>query len=121
VVHEAYRRSLIRRFPYAVSYEYAEATVTIYAVFHTSRDPQKWRQRLPAAPSLIGSFQDWIPEARLLDGGAGCGLEAPEQLPAIRHGDGTDVGHVAAVLGAITFHSDLIARLQLHPSPAAVQ
>jgi plasmid stabilization system protein ParE len=46
VVHESYRRSLIRRFPYAVFYESAEATVTIYAVFHTSRDPDKWRQRL---------------------------------------------------------------------------
>jgi len=38
---------LIRRFPYAVFYELSEATVTIYAVFHTSRDPSKWRQRLP--------------------------------------------------------------------------
>jgi plasmid stabilization system protein ParE len=46
-VHEAYRRSLIRRFPYAVFYDYAETTVTVYAVFHTSRDPEKWRQRLP--------------------------------------------------------------------------
>ncbi len=47
VVHEGYRRSLIRRFPYAVFYEPSEAAVTIYAVFHTSRDPGKWRQRLP--------------------------------------------------------------------------
>ena len=47
VVHEGYRRSLIRRFPYAVFYEQAESIVTIYAVFHTSRDPDKWRQRLP--------------------------------------------------------------------------
>jgi plasmid stabilization system protein ParE len=47
VVHEAYRRSLIRRFPYAVFYELSGATVTVYAVFHTSRDPDKWRQRLP--------------------------------------------------------------------------
>jgi len=47
VAHEGYRRSLIRRFPYAVFYEQSEATVTIYAVFHTSRDPDKWRQRLP--------------------------------------------------------------------------
>jgi plasmid stabilization system protein ParE len=47
LVHDVYRRALIRRFPYAVFYEYAEATVTIYAVFHTSRDPEKWRQRLP--------------------------------------------------------------------------
>jgi plasmid stabilization system protein ParE len=47
IVHEGYRRSLVRRFPYAVFYEHSEATVTIYAVFHTSRDPAKWRQRLP--------------------------------------------------------------------------
>ena len=47
VVHEGYRRSLIRRFPYAVFYEQSEATVAIYAVFHTSSDPDKWRHRLP--------------------------------------------------------------------------
>jgi hypothetical protein len=45
VVHEDYRRSLIRRFPYAVFCEQSETTVTIYAVFHTSRDPDKWRDR----------------------------------------------------------------------------
>jgi len=47
VVDEDYRRGLVRRFPYAVFYECAEATVTIYGVFHTSRDPRKWRHRLP--------------------------------------------------------------------------
>ena len=47
LIHEGYRRSMIRRFPYAVFYEHAETTVTIYSVFHTSRDPDKWRQRLP--------------------------------------------------------------------------
>jgi plasmid stabilization system protein ParE len=46
-VHENYRRGLVRRFPYAVFYEYVEGTVTVYGVFHTSRDPDKWRQRLP--------------------------------------------------------------------------
>jgi plasmid stabilization system protein ParE len=45
-VHEVYRRALVRRFPYAIFFEYAEA-VTVYAVFHTSRDPEKWRLRLP--------------------------------------------------------------------------
>ena len=43
----AYRRALIRRFPYAIFFELVETTVTVYAVFHTSRDPEKWRQRLP--------------------------------------------------------------------------
>ena len=46
VVHADYRRGLVRRFPYSVFYEYAGDTVTVYCVFHNSRDPQKWRQRL---------------------------------------------------------------------------
>lgn len=46
VVYEQYRRALIRRFPYVIFYEYADGTVTIHAVFHTSRDPHKWRERL---------------------------------------------------------------------------
>jgi plasmid stabilization system protein ParE len=47
VIHEGYRRALIRRFPYAVFYELSHDKVTIYAVFHTSRNPNKWRERLP--------------------------------------------------------------------------
>ncbi len=47
VVHESYRRALIRRFPYALFYEYDQDTAMVYAIFHTARDPQKWRQRLP--------------------------------------------------------------------------
>ena len=46
IVHEAYRRGLMRRFPYAVFYEYSGDRVTVYCVFHTARDPAKWRQRL---------------------------------------------------------------------------
>jgi plasmid stabilization system protein ParE len=53
-VYEEYRRALIRRFPYAV-FEYTETAVTVYAVFHKSRDPEKWRLRPPEAPtSAIG-------------------------------------------------------------------
>jgi plasmid stabilization system protein ParE len=46
-IHEGYRRCLIRRFPYAVLYECTQKRVTIYAVFHTSREPNQWHQRLP--------------------------------------------------------------------------
>ncbi len=46
-VHENYRRGLVRRFPYTVFYEYAGGMVTVYGVFHASRNPEKWRQRLP--------------------------------------------------------------------------
>jgi hypothetical protein len=44
-VHDEYRRGLVRRFPYAVFYEYAGDAVTVYCVCHTSRDPAKWRER----------------------------------------------------------------------------
>jgi hypothetical protein len=47
LVHENYRRGLVRRFPYSVFYEYANDTVTVYCIFHHSRDPGKWRRRLP--------------------------------------------------------------------------
>jgi plasmid stabilization system protein ParE len=46
-VYQDYRRVLVRRFPYAIFYEYAAETVTVYSVFHTSQDPDKWRKRLP--------------------------------------------------------------------------
>jgi plasmid stabilization system protein ParE len=47
IVHDEYHRALVRRFPYAIFYEFAVETVTIFAIFHTARDPSKWRQRLP--------------------------------------------------------------------------
>lgn len=49
IAHETYRRALVRRFPYAIFYEYEERQkkVVIYAVFHCSQDPEKWRSRLP--------------------------------------------------------------------------
>lgn len=45
-VYKNYRRGLVRRFPFAVFYEYAGDSVMVYAVFHTSADPNKWRLRL---------------------------------------------------------------------------
>lgn len=42
-----YRRVLVRRFPYAIFYEISGDAVTVFAVFHTARDPGKWRSRLP--------------------------------------------------------------------------
>jgi plasmid stabilization system protein ParE len=47
VVHENYRRALVRRFPYAVFYEYSDGVATVYCVFDCARDPDKWRRRLP--------------------------------------------------------------------------
>jgi len=46
VVHENYRRALVRRFPYAIFFEYDSDQIVIYSIFHCSQDPQKWRDRL---------------------------------------------------------------------------
>ena len=45
-VYEDYRRGLVRRFPYAIFYEVTGRKVTVYSIFHASRDPKKWRKRL---------------------------------------------------------------------------
>lgn len=47
VIYETYRRAVVRRFPFVIIYEYADGVVTVYSVFHTSQDPNKWRERLP--------------------------------------------------------------------------
>jgi plasmid stabilization system protein ParE len=43
---DEFRRALIRRFPFELFYEPSDDRVTIYAVFHCSQDPEKWRSRL---------------------------------------------------------------------------
>jgi hypothetical protein len=47
VIHKSYRRALVRRFPYAVFYDFSDGQVTVYCNFHTAREPEKWRRRLP--------------------------------------------------------------------------
>jgi plasmid stabilization system protein ParE len=46
IAHENYRRSLVRRFPYAIFFEQTKNQIVIYAVFHCSQDPEKWHKRL---------------------------------------------------------------------------
>lgn len=43
---DEFRRAPIRRFPYEVFYETTADDLFIYAVFHCSQDPRKWRERL---------------------------------------------------------------------------
>jgi plasmid stabilization system protein ParE len=49
-VHQSYRRSLVRRFPFAIFFEFVPEhnRCVIYAVFHCSQNPAKWMERLPA-------------------------------------------------------------------------
>ena len=48
VVHETYRRALLRRFPFAIFFEIDETgdRCMVYSVFHCSQNPEKWRGRL---------------------------------------------------------------------------
>ena len=46
VAIEEFRRALIRRFPYEVFYEATADALFVYAVFHCSQNPSKWRERL---------------------------------------------------------------------------
>jgi plasmid stabilization system protein ParE len=45
-IHEEYRRALVRRFPYAVFFECSAEKITVYSIFHTSQNPEKWHNRL---------------------------------------------------------------------------
>jgi plasmid stabilization system protein ParE len=47
VIFKTYRKSLVKKFPYAVYYDFDGTTVTIYCVYHTARDPGGWQRRLP--------------------------------------------------------------------------
>ena len=46
IVHNGFRRALLRRFPYSVYYLVTCDTITVYGVFHSSREPQAIRKIL---------------------------------------------------------------------------
>jgi plasmid stabilization system protein ParE len=46
IVVDDFRRGLVRRFPFEIFYELTEDSIVVYSVFHSSQDPQKWRNRL---------------------------------------------------------------------------
>ena len=45
-VHRGARRAFLHRFPYALIYRLVQDEVRLLAVFHTSRNPRRWRGRL---------------------------------------------------------------------------
>lgn len=46
IAYQDFRRALVRRFPFAVFYEYDGETLIVCCVFHTAQNPSKWRDRL---------------------------------------------------------------------------
>ena len=45
VIHQKIQRALIRRFPYGIFYIVDDDTIVVIAVFHASRNPEKWQDR----------------------------------------------------------------------------
>jgi len=45
-IHRNARRTLVHRFPYLILFAEHRDLITIHGVFHTSRDPQMWKDRL---------------------------------------------------------------------------
>lgn len=45
-VHKEVRRAIARRFPYAVFYVVSSRIISVIAVYHCSRAPKTWRNRV---------------------------------------------------------------------------
>lgn len=45
IVYRALRRAIVRRFPFAVFYEVIGDEIQVIAVFHSRRDPERWKSR----------------------------------------------------------------------------
>lgn len=44
-VYRGLRRCVVRRFPFAIFYEVTVNEVEVIAVFHSRRDPERWKSR----------------------------------------------------------------------------
>ncbi len=45
VVHRGRRRIIVKRFPYSIIFDVMDDEVLIYAIFHFSRNPKRWKRR----------------------------------------------------------------------------
>lgn len=47
VIYKGYRRAIVRRFPFSIIYEETDSTdITVYAIFDSRQNPDKWQERL---------------------------------------------------------------------------
>ena len=54
LVRGGFRRALMRKFPYAIFFEFNDQLVVVHAVFHCSRNPAGWRSRLKTSKKKLG-------------------------------------------------------------------
>jgi plasmid stabilization system protein ParE len=44
IIYDAFRRALLRRFPYALFFTESRERIVVHACFHAKRDPAGWRE-----------------------------------------------------------------------------
>jgi plasmid stabilization system protein ParE len=44
-IHGSLRRAVLRRFPYSIVFTATNEEIVVLSVFHSSRDPKRWRPR----------------------------------------------------------------------------
>ena len=49
MVYRTLRRCVVRRFPFAIFYTVSADEIEVVAVFHSRRNPRRWKSRLRAA------------------------------------------------------------------------
>jgi toxin ParE1/3/4 len=45
MIHKNIRRTVVRRFPFAIFFEVDENEIRIIAIFHSRRNPDRWKSR----------------------------------------------------------------------------
>lgn len=46
VIYKQVRRGMVKRFPYSVLYFVRDESIIVISVFHSSRDPLRWKRRV---------------------------------------------------------------------------
>jgi plasmid stabilization system protein ParE len=52
-VRGGFRRALMRKFPFAVFFEFDEKLAVVHPVFHGSRNPVEWQSRLTQLKKIL--------------------------------------------------------------------
>lgn len=46
VIHKTLRKFTVQKFPFVIYYQVVDCTIQIIAIFHTSRNPKIWTERI---------------------------------------------------------------------------
>ena len=46
IVYKIIRKYLVKKFPFVIYYQIEDSTIKVIAIFHTSRNPEIWNERI---------------------------------------------------------------------------